>query len=164
MIKNVKHISEQETESLSQQSKAEFLKSRIEGAIKTAQRQRSNNRRKASAIKIATILFSSTATILLGLQITGLNPQFKNIAFVFGSLVTLLTALEPFFNFRALWVEHETALWKFYRLKDKVEYYLKGINPELISTKKLDEFQIEYQNIWDELSASWINYRKQNQT
>jgi hypothetical protein len=88
----------------------------------------------------------------------------KDVAFVLTALVTVLNALEPFFNFRALWVEHEAALWKLRRLRNKLEYYTAGKKFENMSIAIINDFQSEYQTIWDDLSQSWINYRKQDKS
>lgn len=149
---------------ISCQEKVDYLKTKVEDALQRAQNNRRANRRKASAIKIIITLLSGSATVLLGLQIPNLEPFFRDIAFVFTALVTVFTALEPFFNYRALWVEHEIALWKFYRLHDKIEYYLAGTLPEQMNTDKINGFYNEYQSIWDDLSKSWIGYRKQEKT
>jgi hypothetical protein len=81
-------------------NQAAALKHEIDRAIEQTGYQKLRNQRKATYIKLATLLFSTAATIFLGLK--GLEPEqtFKNIAFVFSASVTLLTALEPFFNFR----------------------------------------------------------------
>jgi len=80
------------------------------------------------------------------------------------ALITLLSALEPFFNFRALWVEHEIALWKFYRLRDKIDFYLAGNKPEKMSMEEIISFHAEFQTIWNDLSQSRFNYRKQEKS
>lgn len=146
------------------QAKIELLKTKIEGAIRKVRDDRKDNRKKATYVKLSVILLSGIATVLLGLQLPNLTLPFKNIAFVLTALVTVLNALEPFFNFRALWVEHEIALWKFYRLKDKTELYLAGNRIENISIEKVNSFQVEYESIWNDLSQSWINYRKQEKS
>jgi hypothetical protein len=109
---------------------------------------------------VTTIALSGLATILLGLQIVGFEKYFKEIAFVLGALVTLLNALEPFFNFRALWVEHERAQANFHRLKDKISFYLVGADAEKLSLEKLEDIHDEYQKIWIRLSSAWIEYRR----
>jgi hypothetical protein len=95
--------------------------------------------------KLTVTACSAFATIFLGLKLPNLESQFKDAAFVLTALVTLLNALEPFFNYRALWVEHETALWKFYRLRDKIEYYMAGRSPELVEAEDLNNLHVEYQ-------------------
>ena len=144
--------------------KIEFLKKRIDDSLTRAQNNRRNNQRKASFIKITVTLFSATATVLLGLQIQNLDSLFKSVAFILTALVTTLSALEPFFNFRALWVEHETALWKFHILRDKLEFYLAGITPEEANPDKINGFHNEYLSIWNELNKSWISHRKQDKS
>lgn len=145
-------------------AKIELVQSKINDAIKKVRATRQDNRRKASYIKLAATFCSGGATVLLGLKIPNLEPQLKDIAFVLTALITLLSALEPFFNFRALWIEHEVALWKFHRLKDKIEYWLAGNNHESMNMEDIDSFQNEFQTIWDDLSQSWINYRKQEKS
>lgn len=140
--------------------KAELLKSKLEDAIGQTGWQKTRNRQRASYTKVAAIFFSSIATVLLGLQIAGMESQFKNIAFVFSALVTLLTALEPYFNFRALWVEHEFAQSRFLGLRDDLHYYLAGLDPGDINEDQITEFQRKYQNIWDELNKAWVEYRR----
>jgi hypothetical protein len=124
--------------------------------------KRLKNQSRASVIKLAMIVLSGVATILLGLQIAGFEPMFNNIAFVLTSIVTLLTAIEPFFNYRALWVEHELAKAQFHRLKDEVEFYIAGTTPDSLSMEKLDYFHQKYQDIWNRLSNSWIDHRQSN--
>jgi hypothetical protein len=83
---------------------------------------------------------------------------------VLGAVLTVLNALEPFFNFRALWVEYETALASFHRLKDELEFYLAGTEPEKLSREKLERLNQEYQQIWANLNRNWIEYRKSEGT
>jgi hypothetical protein len=142
------------------QSKAKYVQDSVEGSIQHVRRNRWRNQKRASAIKVATILFSALATVLLGLQIAGTEAYFKQIAFVFGAIVTMLNALEPFYNFRALWVEHELALARLYRIQSDLGFYLSGTKPEGLELKVLEEFQLRNRQAWEELSTAWIGYRK----
>jgi len=98
------------------------LRYAIEKAINQTGYQKLRNQKKASYIKLAAMLFSSAATVLLGLKGVGSEQVFKNIAFVFSASVTLLTALEPFFNFRSFWVEHEIAQGRFLGLRADLDF------------------------------------------
>ncbi|MFM7235725.1 MAG: SLATT domain-containing protein [Cyanobium sp.] len=99
--------------------KVELLQSYLEESIKDIRRKRKMNRQRATFIKLLILCLSGGATVLLGLDI-GMNAQLpmKNLAFAFTASVTVLNALEPFFNYRALWVEHERANASLYQLKD----------------------------------------------
>jgi len=164
MTGNITSNSEIKADSSAITAKIELLQAKVDDAIKKVRGNRRDNRRKASLIKLTATFCSATATILLGLKVPNLESQFKDIAFVLIALITLLSALEPFFNFRALWVEHEIALWKFRRLRDKIEFYLAGNKPEKMSVDEINSFHAEFQTIWDDLSQSWINYRKQEKS
>ena len=143
-------------------AKAKWLEETIEKSISVARLRRSQNQRKASWVKTATIILSGLATIFLGLQLSGLEKIFKEIAFVFSALVTLMTAIEPFFNWRALWVEHESALGDFHKLLDDLRYYLAGRSPEELEAKKMDSVYEDYQNVWKRVSDNWIGHRQSN--
>lgn len=142
------------------QQKAEWLKDKIGESIEHAQEMKRTNQRRASYIRIAAVLLSGIITVLLGLQIEGFEESFRTSAFVLGAFVTVLNALEPFFNFRALWVEHEAALASFHRLEERLEFYLVGIEPENLNRKELKELNEKYQRIWVDLSRTWVEYRK----
>ncbi len=159
---NSELVSEESAKSknLSAQAKAEWLINNIKISIKHTSQNKHKNRRKASTIKIATIALSGVATILLGLQIVGWEKYFKEIAFVLGAIVTLINALEPFFNYRSLWVEHEVALADFHRLQDELDYRLSGTELAENKIEELDTIHAQYQGIWKNLNHSWIGYRK----
>ncbi len=142
------------------QEKADWLNEKIDEAILHAKKLKRTNQKRASYVKIISVLFTGLITILLGLQIEGYAESFKAFAFVLGAFVTVINALEPFFNFRALWIEHEAALANFHRLKDSLEFYLIGLEPEKLEKNELEELNEKYQQIWVDLSRTWIEYRR----
>ena len=121
---------------------------------------RRKNQRRATIIKVTTILLSGLATILLGLQL-GERTQtlLKQMAFVCGACVTMLTALEPFFNFRSLWIEHERALATLYRIESDLNFYLSGTTLEYLDISAIEGFHARCQGAWDELSSTWLRVR-----
>jgi hypothetical protein len=141
-------------------TKAEWLEKRISESVSKVKQRANASQKKASYIKILLFVLSGSATILLGIQITGLDKLFKDIAFVFTALVTLMAGVEPFFNFRGLWIEHERAEYKFHLLRDDLDFYLAGIEPEDLSIEKLNHFQERFQEIWSNLSKVWLDQRE----
>jgi len=109
---------------------------------------------------MSTIALSGLGTILLGLQIAVLERWFNDIAFVLTALVTLVSSIEPFFNFRALWVEHERAKYRFHVLRDDIDFYLAGTDAETLSEERLQAFHERYRNIWANLSETWLEQRE----
>ena len=152
--------SDHSTGESSLQAKAKWLIKSINNALEHADIRRRENQRRASYIRVGNILLSGTATLMLGLQIIDLQPILSNVAFALVVLVTTLNALEPYFNFRALWVEHEQAIARFHRVKDDLKFYLEGTQPNALSEEKLREMYARYRETWEEMSNSWIAYRK----
>jgi len=142
--------------------KVSFLKKQLSESIEYVRNDRHRNQRRASFIKMVSIVFSGSATILLGLQISGNPPLLKEIAFVLTALVTLFSSLEPFYNFRGLWVEDERAEYQFHRLLDRIEFYIAGLKSNQIDPKQINEFNRNYQEIWVRLSESQLEQRQSN--
>lgn len=141
------------------EDKTKWLSDAIQEGLDRSRRKKREFKAKASIIKISTVFLSGLMTVLLGLQIQGYEDKFKMIAFVLGAIVTVLNALEPFFNFRSLWIEHEEATYRLYRLQDDFTFYLKGKKPEEVSDKKVEEFNKQYSQIWVDVSRRWLELR-----
>ena len=140
--------------------KSEWLKERVGKALQHTYKRKDQNKRRATCVKLTAILLSGIATLLLGLRILGYEAMFVNIAFALVTMVTILNALEPYFNFRALWVEHELAIARFHRINDELNFYLAGSSSKEINSEKLSEIYKEYRETWNSLNNAWIGYRK----
>ncbi len=139
--------------------KANWLNQRLDEAIARVSRIKHANHQRAGVIKIATLTFSSAITVLLGLDMAGLGSFFNPLALVLGGLVTLLNALDPFFNFRALWIEHEAALARFQRIKDQLGFLLAGTEANAAYANELERIYQDYQQVWLDLGQTWTQAR-----
>ncbi|NMF82036.1 SLATT domain-containing protein [Nodosilinea sp. P-1105] len=141
--------------------KVELLQGYLESSIKDVGRKRKINQQRATSIKVLILCLSGGATVLLGLDI-GMHAQLplKNLAFAFTAIVTVLNALEPFFNYRALWVEHERANASLYQLKDRLNFYVTGKEKTGLDISELEEFYAQYEQIWEMLNQAWIAQRQ----
>ena len=142
--------------------KIKYLTEQIDSSVNSLRLKKKRNKRKSSLIKVGIIALTGIATILLGLDVLGFEKEFKKTAFILTSIATILTALEPFFNYRALWIECEDALAKLYRLKSTFEYYVHGTENQEIEMGQIDRFFEEYLKVWENLGTNWIAFRKQN--
>jgi len=142
--------------------KVDLLQSFIRSSIDDVGRKRRLNQNKATTVKMLILCMSGGATILLGLNLGPVAEQpFKNVAFALSSLVTVFNALEPFFNYRALWVEHERANAGFFQLKDRLEYYITGRTDAELDLKEIEKFYDEYEHVWATLNQAWNQQRLQ---
>ncbi|MEU1252624.1 SLATT domain-containing protein [Streptomyces chartreusis] len=114
--------------------------------------------RSASVIKVATLALSAASTVILGLQ--NLNA-WAGLALACMALVTLLGAVEPFFNWRSRWVLMEEAQYRFQRLADDLEYLLASTTVDDLTFDQLDEIFRRYQAIWDDMSRTWLESRRE---
>lgn len=141
------------------EQKTQWLSTAIQEGLNRSRKKKKTFKNRAAAIRISTVVLAGAVTVLLGLQIQGLEDRFRMVALILGAIVTVLAALEPFFNFRSLWIEHEEAVYRLYRLQDDFTFYLAGKQPEDLSLEKLDEFTARYGQIWIDLSERWLELR-----
>ena len=149
-----------EDETVSTKEKIEWLTRKISGSIEYMRKERNRNSKRASGLKLLTIFLSGAGAILLGVQISGYDALFRNLAFVLITIVTLINALEPFFNYRALWIEQERALAGFYKVQDDLDFYLAGTKSDQVSSNELNRIYEEIRIVWDHHSNAWLAYRK----
>jgi Protein of unknown function (DUF4231) len=114
-------------------------------------------RTRASRVKVAALILTALSTIVLGIPAI---PVRASIALPMVALVTVLSALETFFNWRSRWVLMEEAQYRLNRLRDEIDYYLVVTPSAEIAKEKLDEFFKEQQAIWSDVSRRWIEFRK----
>ncbi|MFF3763037.1 SLATT domain-containing protein [Streptomyces sp. NPDC001922] len=112
----------------------------------------------ASVTKVATLVLSAASTVILGLQ--NLNA-WAGLALACVALVTLLGAVEPFFNWRSRWVLMEEAQYRFQRLADDLEYLVATTAADELTFHQLGEIFGRYQTIWDDLSRTWLEHRRE---
>jgi hypothetical protein len=142
--------------------KVELLQSFIKSSIGDVGRKRKLNQQRATIVKVLILCMTGGATLLLGLNLgPAAELPLKNVAFALTSLVTVFNALEPFFNYRALWVEHERANAAFFQVKDRLDFYVTGRSDRELDLNEVRKFYDEYERVWAALSQAWTQQRLQ---
>lgn len=136
---------------------ARYLAAQLDEAHVYARTRKHRFRWKSVAVRLTVLVLSAASTIILGLQ--NLDP-WTGTAFSLIAVVTVVSALEPFFAWRSLWVLMEEASYKFHRLRDELEYYVAARPPEEIDQERVREMFQQYQAVWDELSSRWLKFRE----
>jgi hypothetical protein len=142
------------------QNKAEWLKGRVDSSVESVRKMRDGHQRKASLVKILSVTLSAAVTVLIGWQTSGWDTLLRNVALALGATVTLLSALEPFFNFRAIWIESEQAKSELHRLQDNIQFYIVGTEPEKLDIEVLNRFCQIHDDIWSRFAGSWQEHRQ----
>lgn len=114
-------------------------------------------RTSASVIKVLALILTALSTIVLGIPAI---PARASIALPLVALVTLLTALEGFFNWRSRWVLMEETQYRLNRLRDEIDYYLVATPSSEVTWERLNEFFQDQQIIWGDVSHRWVEFRK----
>lgn len=136
---------------------AHHLRDQIERGHIYARSRKHRFRWKSVTVRLTTLVLSAASTIILGLQ--NLDP-WTGTAFSLVAVVTVVSALEPFFAWRSLWVLMEEASYKFHRLQDDLGYYIASTPPEEVDPERVREMFQRYQEIWDGLSDRWLKFRE----
>ncbi|WP_229821380.1 MULTISPECIES: DUF4231 domain-containing protein [Streptomyces] len=135
---------------------ARFLLAKIRSGNDYARSRKRTFRRSASVIKVASLALSAGSTVILGLQDLNL---WASVAFTLVALVTLLGAVEPFFNWRSRWILMEEAQYRFQRLADELEYLMAATPEQELSYESLRPVFDQYQEVWASLSERWLENR-----
>ncbi|SMD20573.1 SLATT domain-containing protein [Lentzea albidocapillata] len=135
---------------------AQHLRGQIERGHAYARARKQRFRWKSVTVRLTTLVLSAVSTIILGLQ--NLDP-WTGTAFALVAVVTVVSALEPFFAWRSLWVLMEEASYKFHRLEDDLSYYVASTPADDVDPERVREMFERYQEIWDSLSGRWLKFR-----
>jgi hypothetical protein len=136
---------------------ARRLETRIAASIDYTRARRGFFRGWASALRIATVGLSAVATVILGLQNL---DTWTGVAFSLIAVVTALSALEPFFNFRSIWVLLEEAQARHHRLQDDLAFYLSQTTNDSLDQAVLEGFHGRFQQIWNDMESRWLQERR----
>jgi len=118
-------------------------------------------RARASWAKITTLALTAASTVVLGIPAI---PNRTAIALPMVALVTLISGLEPFFNWRSRWVLMEETQYRLNRIRDEMDYYLVTTSIEDLDRNRLHRFFTDQQDIWNDVSRRWIEFRKLDQS
>jgi hypothetical protein len=116
---------------------------------------------RAACVKVAALALTAASTVVLGIPAI---PGRAAIALPMVALVTLISALEPFFNWRARWVLMEETQYRLNRIRDEMDYYLVTTPAADLDRDRLRGFFTDQQDIWQDVSRQWIEFRKQDQS
>lgn len=114
-------------------------------------------RKRASYVKIATLLLTAASTVVLGIQAI---PARAAIALPMVAIVTVLGAIESFYTWRSRWVLMEEAQYRLNRIRDEMDYHLVTTPAAELGIDTLRQFFLEQQAVWSDVSRRWIEFRK----
>jgi uncharacterized protein DUF4231 len=138
--------------------KLNYLKKELDNRINVLVKKRNDAKNRSFALKILTVCFAATITILLGLKINDdWTKLFQDIALGLGAVITVLNAIEAFYDHRSLWIRRTVTLANLYDLRADLSYAIAGVDEAKIDVKVLDRFKDRYVQILQEDLKAWLN-------
>jgi len=117
-------------------------------------------RRSAAVIRVTTLVLTGASTVVLGIPEI---PARSSVALPMVAGVTILSALDAFFNWRSRWVLMEETQYRLHRLRDEIDFLLVAGRPEDVAPERLQQFFDEQQAIWSDTSRRWVEFRRTSQ-
>jgi hypothetical protein len=134
------------------------LRGRIDESLTYMRVRKRRFQNFSSGVKLLSLAISAAATIILGLQDLSL---WAGLAFSLVALVTVISAIEPFFNWRSRWVLAEEAQHKFFRLRDDLDYLVATRPKEDLTIEAVTVLYDSFQDSWQNFSEEWLANRRQ---
>lgn len=139
-----------------------LLQDKIEERILNVSKKRSGDKTWATLLKLGSVSLAGIVTILVGLQGKGFDQYLlRNLALVFGALITVVNAFDAFLDFKGLWINRTITLGRLYALQMDVKFEAAKADPEQLSEEILTSFHKRLGNIMRDDLQRWMKLRTQ---
>ncbi|ESA38559.1 hypothetical protein N836_31980 [Leptolyngbya sp. Heron Island J] len=138
-----------------------FFQDELDTQIQRNAKKRKEEKSKAFRLKITAVAFAAAITVLLGLNTNESQTKlFKNMALILGASITLLNAVDAFYDYRGLWIRRTVTLSRLLYLKRISEFYIRGREECEINEQKLAIFMEDLNEILQEDLNAWLKMRE----
>jgi hypothetical protein len=115
---------------------------------------------QVSSFKYTTVILSGISTIVLGLDLSGVEMPLpvdytllsKNIALVIGSVITVMTTMFIFWNLEKYWLQNKIILQRFRQLREEIELADKK---KILNPNEIDDFCERFKKIKFDFYKYW---------
>jgi hypothetical protein len=118
-------------------------------------------RQRAWRTKVAALGLTAASTVVLGIPAI---PERAAIALPMVALVTVIGGLDAYFNWRSIWVLMEETQYRLNRIRDEMDYYIVTTPTADLKLDRLRGFFGEQQDVWNDVSRRWIEFRRLDQS
>lgn len=148
---------------MSDEEKLKFFESELDSRIKDVSQKRKRDKTKAFSLKIFAVIFAAAITMLLGLKVddtTGLILQ--NLALMLGAIITILNAVEAFYDHRSLWIRRTVTLASLYDLRRDLSILAIEFKQGEFNSGALNKLMNRYDRILANDLKAWLKMREDN--
>jgi hypothetical protein len=137
------------------QAPIEFIESEIKQRIESFDQDRKFYREKSRQFNIFTASLSALTTFMIGLS-QSYNPSklISLVALATSAVMTVVNAVDTFYNYRRRWVQNNDTVMKLYELASDIKY-TKACDDGILTSESMDVFYNRYKNILRDANEGW---------
>jgi hypothetical protein len=146
---------------MNMEEKVKFFEKELDGRIKDFAKKRNRDKARAFGLKITTVMFAALITILLGIKVdASIAKILQNIALMLGAVVSVVSAMDAFFDHRSLWIRRTVTLVRLYDLERDFNFYITGLDKDKIDPKVFNKMVERYDKILANDLKAWLKMRE----
>ncbi|UZR93882.1 SLATT domain-containing protein [Chondrinema litorale] len=139
------------------QNKLNKIKAKVGKDVSFYKNERRKNKVRAFVIRVMSTLMAAVITILLGLNIEGLEKTFNTMALVISGFLTVIGILQKLLDSKDLWVQYTSTVAKLEGLLFSIEYLEEGKNA--LRLKDVEFIKLKYDRIMESTTDFIIKVR-----
>lgn len=137
-----------------------YFEGELNGIIEIFSKKRLRDKKKAFTLKILSVVFAASITILLGIRIDErMNAFLQNVALTLGAVISVLNAVEAFYDHRSLWVNSTVTYSRLLELKRDLKLFSTGSEPADLDIKTFNRLTNRLDEILGDDLNSWLKLR-----
>jgi hypothetical protein len=141
---------------LENSSEVDFLEQQITNSIQTLKTKTSSSKRKVGWMGALSISLGALITLTLGVDVSLEYAQLqKNIALLFGAILTVSNGWSVLFDYRKLWIRQKITLLELYQMQNEL-----GYRKSKSEDFNVDDLFEKYLAVWENDSQEWKNITK----
>jgi hypothetical protein len=142
-------------------AKLDWLNHELDERINSFAKKRVRDKNVAFGLKILAVCFAATITILLGLKVQDDYARiFQGIALVLSAIITVMNAIEAFYDHRSLWIQRTITLSRLYSLRADLRFTMEGLQDSELDITILRNYMNRYETILEEDMLKWLKMRE----
>lgn len=141
--------------------KFKLIQGEIDKQINVFSAKRIRTKQKAFRLKVYSVLSASGITILLGINLQSelLLTIFKNVSLILGAVITVINAVESFYDYRSLWIQYTITLVRLYDLKREIQFYTAGEDASSLDMQEFSKYLAKLETILKDDLKSWLKIK-----
>jgi ABC-type multidrug transport system fused ATPase/permease subunit len=142
-------------------AKCTNLNSEVDCLINYFSRKQTKTKRRAYTLRISSVIFSAMITVVLGITTNnGMEDVLRNVAIFLGAFVSIINAVDAFYNYNALWIKNAVTLSRLRALRTKISFYAAGFESEDMLGHQLNGYLEELQSILKDDIKQWLRIKE----